>query len=95
MPRGELDLASASELRAQLEHAWQSGVDQVVVDLRDVEFMDSTGLHAIVGAHQHAQESGLAFGIVDGGEQVHKLLSLTGMLDTLIVAATPDELLQG
>jgi anti-sigma B factor antagonist len=95
VPSGELDLVSAPELQAQLEHAWKSGTEQVIVDLREVPFMDSTGLHVIVGAHQHAQESGLAFGVVDGGEQVHKLLSLTGMLDTLSVAASPDELLGG
>jgi len=95
VPSGELDLASAPELREQLERAWRSGAQQVIVDLRDVQFMDSTGLHAIVGAHQYAQESGLAFGVVDGGEQVHKLLSLTRVLDTLRVAASPDDLLDG
>lgn len=92
---GELDLASAPVLQAHLERAWQSGAGQVIVDLRDVEFMDSTGLHEIISAHRHAQESGLAFGVVDGREQVHKLLSLTGMLDALSVAATPDDLIKG
>src|SRR4051812_23636198 len=61
VPSGELDLVSAPELRAQLEHAWKSGAEQVIVDLREVPFLDSTGLHVIVGAHQHAQEPGLAF----------------------------------
>jgi len=92
VPRGELDLASAPALQAQLECAWQSGAEQVIVDLREVEFMDSTGLAVIIGAHRHAQEAGRAFGVVDGGEQVHKLLSLTGALETLNVAAAPDEL---
>jgi anti-anti-sigma factor len=95
VPRGELDLASAPELQVQLERVWQSGATQVIVDLRHVQFMDSTGLQAIVVAHRHAQAGDLLFGVVDGGEQVHKLLSLTGMLDTLTVAASPHELLEG
>jgi anti-anti-sigma factor len=95
VPRGELDLASAPELQAQLERAWQSGATQLIVDLRHVQFIDSTGLQAIVSAHRHAQEQGLVFGVVDGGEQVHKLLSLTGMFDTATIAASPHELLQG
>jgi anti-anti-sigma factor len=93
VPRGELDIASAPALQAQLECVWQSGAEQVIVDLREVEFMDSTGLAVIISAHRHAQEAGRAFGVVDGGEQVHKLLSLTGALATLNVATAPDKLL--
>jgi anti-sigma B factor antagonist len=93
VPAGEVDLASAPELQAGLERAWQSDAELVIIDLRDVQFMDSTGLHVIVNAHQRAQKADRQFGVVDGGEQVHKLLSLTGVFDTLNVGAAPDELL--
>ena len=63
-------MRSTSSPQAQLEHAWNSGAEQVIIDLRAVPFIDSTGLHVIVSAQQHAQESGLAVGVVDGGEQV-------------------------
>jgi anti-sigma B factor antagonist len=93
-PSGELDIASAPELQAALERAWQSGVELVIVDLRAVGFMDSTGLHVILRAHQRAEEADRRLGVVDGGEQVHELLSLTAVLDRLHIAAAPDELLR-
>jgi anti-sigma B factor antagonist len=94
MPSGEVDLASAPQLEAEIQQAWQSGAERLILDLRAVEFMDSTGIRVIVSAHQHANQSGRWFGIVDGGDQVHRLLSLTHLLDNLQVATAPDELLQ-
>lgn len=92
-PSGEVDLASAPSLEAALGRVWQSGAQHVILDLRGVQFMDSTGLHVILSAHQHAQRFGLRFEVVDGGEQVHKLLTLTGVLNKLNIAAAPAELL--
>jgi anti-sigma B factor antagonist len=93
VPNGEVDLASAPELEAAIERAWQSDLEGVIVDLRGVEFMDSTGLRVILSAHRHARETDRRFGIVDGGGQVHKLLSLMRVFDMLPVAAGPEELL--
>lgn len=47
---GEVDMATAPRLRAALERA--SGAAEVRVDMRAVTFMDSTGLSALVSAHQ-------------------------------------------
>jgi anti-sigma B factor antagonist len=47
---GEIDLASAGELRAALLMATESGAAEVWLDLSDVEFMDSTGITVIVDA---------------------------------------------
>lgn len=95
VPRGELDLASAPKLEAELMAAWESGVELVIVDLRCVDFMDSTGLRVVIEAHQRARDRARRFGVVDGGDQVHKLLTMTGTLNALGVAASPDELLDG
>lgn len=91
---GELDLGSAPALEAELERTWQSDADLVIIDLRALDFMDSTGLHLLVTAQQRAQAGDRRFGVVDGGEQVHQLLSLTGVLDILNPVAAPEELLQ-
>jgi anti-sigma B factor antagonist len=48
--RGEVDMATAPRLRAAFERA--AGAAEVRVDMRAVEFMDSTGLSALVAAHQ-------------------------------------------
>lgn len=90
---GELDLASAPALEQELDKALSGYAGPVVVDLRELEFIDSTGLSVLVKAHQRAQEADRDFGLVKGGPQVQRLLSLTGLEDRLTVAETPDELL--
>jgi anti-anti-sigma factor len=92
---GELDLATCPELEEQLGQAFASGAKLVIVDLRELEFIDSTGLSVLVKAHQQAQESGARFGLVNGGSQVRRLLSLTGLAERLPVADAPEELLSG
>jgi anti-sigma B factor antagonist len=92
---GELDLASSPALEHELERGAASQAETVIVDLRDLEFMDSTGLSVLVRAHQRATEHGQRFGVVKGPQQVQRLLSLTGVADRLTLADSPDELLSG
>jgi anti-sigma B factor antagonist len=49
---GEIDLASAPELRDCLNHTIDAGSRQLVVDLRQVDFIDSEGLGVLVGARR-------------------------------------------
>ena len=93
--RGELDLASSPALEQELERGAAAQAEVVIVDLRGLEFMDSTGLSVLVRAHQRASENGQRFGVVRGPQQVQRLLSLTGVADRLTLADTPDELLSG
>jgi anti-sigma B factor antagonist len=91
---GELDLASSPALEEELERVANSDVALVIVDLRDLEFMDSTGLSVLVRAHQRAGQGSQRFGLVNGSQQVQRLLSLTGVADRLVLAETPEELLE-
>lgn len=91
---GELDLASSPALEQELERGAASRAEVVIVDLRNLEFMDSTGLSVLVRAHQRATEKGQRFGVVKGPQQVQRLLSLTGVADRLNLADSPDELLE-
>lgn len=93
--RGELDLASSPALEQELERGAAAQAEVVIVDLRELEFMDSTGLSVLVRAHQRATENGQRFGVVRGPQQVQRLLSLTGVADRLNLADSPDELLAG
>lgn len=58
IPRGELDLATVPELEEQVLAAIREGARSVVLDLRELTFMDSTGVRTIVAAHQVAEETG-------------------------------------
>jgi anti-sigma B factor antagonist len=90
---GELDLASSPALEDALEIVYESECSLVVMDLRALEFMDSTGLSVLVKAQQRSQEAGRRFGLVKGGPQVQRLLSLTGIDQRMTVADSPEELL--
>ncbi len=92
---GELDLASSSALEEALTRVIDSSVELVIVDLRELEFMDSTGLSTLVKAHQRADEAGQRFALIRGPQQVQRLLSLTGVAERLELADSPAELLAG
>ena len=89
---GELDLASSPALREELERAAQDA-ELVILDLRELVFMDSTGLSVVVRAHQRAVEAGDRFAVVRGGKQVQRLLTLTGVGNRLTVVDQPENLL--
>jgi anti-anti-sigma factor len=92
---GELDLATGPELEAELHDISPRNTELVVVDLRKLEFMDSTGLSIIVRAHQRLTGEGCELGLVRGSPQVQRLLDLTGVADRIALVARPEELLNG
>jgi anti-sigma B factor antagonist len=77
LPRGDLDLAAAPELRASLALALRSDAEAIVVDLRGLDFLDSTGLKALVEAHAGPEGHRVSFvrgtAIVDQVLQVSHL----------------------
>ena len=93
--RGELDLATSPELERQLRDLADTGNEQLVIDLRELEFMDSTGLSLIVKAHQRLSEGGRRLSIVRGSQQVQRLLDLTGVSERLQLVDPPEEILGG
>jgi anti-anti-sigma factor len=80
-------------LEEELVRVTESDAAQVIVDLRELEFMDSTGLSTLVKAHQRAEEAGQRFALIRGPQQVQRLLTLTGVADRLELADAPEELL--
>lgn len=92
---GELDLASSPELEREFERGIASDAELLIIDLRSLEFMDSTGLSVLVRAHQKATQNGKRLAVVKGPPQVQRLLSLTGVAERLTVGETPEELLAG
>jgi anti-sigma B factor antagonist len=91
---GELDLASSPALEEELERLAAGNAPLVIVDLSALEFMDSTGLSVLVRAHHRAAENGQRFGLINGSQQVQRLLSLTGVAERLTLEEMP-ELLDG
>jgi anti-sigma B factor antagonist len=87
-PRGEIDVATSDQLREALGQLWSSGWDDVVVDLQEVEFMDTSGVHVLLEAHRHAEAIGARLSYFDGSAPVARILKLTGM-DNVLRPADP------
>jgi anti-sigma B factor antagonist len=79
---GELDLAAAPELQATLCEA-EARADIVVLDLRQLTFMDSAGVHAILRASVRARQTGHRLILARGQRQVDRLLGLAGAAGVL------------
>jgi anti-anti-sigma factor len=92
---GELDLASSPTLEESLGQVFASGAPMVILDLRELEFMDSTGLSVLIRAHQTAVDANRKLCLVKGPPQVQRLLSLTGVGDRLAVVDDPEDALGG
>ena len=75
---GELDLSSTPVLEQRLREALDSG-RQLVVDLRNLDFMDSTGLTLLVRWARGAEQDGYELALVRGEPRVHRLFELTGL----------------
>ena len=76
---GEVDLAAASPVRVCLRDLMVDGATHVLVDLRAVTFMDSTGLGVLVAARKQARVFRGSFGLVAPSPPVARVLSLTAL----------------
>jgi anti-anti-sigma factor len=85
---GELDLAGAAALEQELALLQ---ADALVVDLRGLEFMDSSGLRALVTSAQRAQDSGRRFALIPGAAQVMRVFDITRMRERLEFVADAHE----
>jgi anti-sigma B factor antagonist len=75
--QGELDVASAPELVEALDELRQADT-WFVLDLRKLQFMDSTGLRAVIRVSKQANARGHSLRVIRGNEIVHKVFELTG-----------------
>jgi len=75
---GELDLASAPVLAAELRRHTRSG-QPVELDLRSVSFMDSSGIQLLLDAHRGAEGRAGSLRIAQASPEVRRLLGLVGI----------------
>ena len=87
---GTLDIATSPTLRAALMEAADRDDHEMIVDLTQLEFLDSTGLGALIGAHKRATEHHGAVRLVAQEGQILRLLRITGLLDVFSVYPSLD-----
>ena len=86
---GELDLASAPQLDDALAEAGRGSV-AVILDLRELTFMDSSGLHAILTARARLAAADCRLVLVKGCRQVQRIFELTGVDSALEFVSARD-----
>jgi anti-anti-sigma factor len=89
---GEFDLSAAEAVEAALK-ALEAECDVIVLDLREITFLDSTGLRTITSADARSRAGEFELKIVRGPEHVQKLLHVTGMDKILPLVDHPGETL--
>lgn len=81
--RGELDVATAPRLASAVDAALESGAHNVLLELDDVTFLDSSGIREIVRARKQLKERGGRL-VVDGASgAVQQVLEVSGLLQSL------------
>ena len=77
--KGEIDVYTAPQLREKVLELIGDGVLHVIADLRDVEFLDSTGLGAIVGGHKRLRTHDGSLVLAASPERIVRLFRITGL----------------
>jgi anti-anti-sigma factor len=88
-PAGDLDIDTVHRVESALAELREEGCSNLVLDLRDLTFMDSTGLRLVIRWQTAARDDGFRFAVVPGAEVVQRVFRLTGMDAYLTVAGPP------
>ena len=84
---GRLDLPSAAELRSAIDAELDRRPARLVLDLTEVEFLDSTGLGVLVAAQRKATAAGSQIVLAGARPIVERVLRITSVIDILPVHA--------
>jgi anti-sigma B factor antagonist len=90
--QGELDLASAALLEAEVDRPEVTNAPNLLLELRELQFIDSTGLRTLFSAYQRASARGQGFAVTDGSPQVQRLLAITRIGEHMKIVASAKEL---
>jgi anti-anti-sigma factor len=89
---GDLDLASVKTLEVELEAQWRTDAQLVVVDLRSVGFVDSSGLRALITAALTAEQLGRRLAVLGGPDKAQRLHPFSSEVRGLTVVDRPEQL---
>ena len=74
---GELDLATAPRVEAELAAAAATDADRIVLDLCGLDFIDSTGLRLILNADARSKANGQRLRLLPGPPRVQRIFEIT------------------
>jgi anti-sigma B factor antagonist len=77
IPHGDLDVATVPQLEAEITRLRSRGFATILLDLRQLTFMDSTGLGLLLRLHEEARSDGFGFAIADREGPIRRVLEIT------------------
>lgn len=89
--RGEIDVYTAPRLRDQLVELVDAGHYDIVVDMRGVQFLDSTGLGVLVGGLKRVRQHDGSLRLVCTQERIVKIFRITGLTKVFPIHASLEE----
>jgi anti-sigma B factor antagonist len=89
--KGEIDLYTAPKLKEELGGLVERDRVRIVVDLAEVEFLDSTGLGVLIGSLKRCRERAGEFVLAAPTETIEKVLHITGLDKVFPIHATVDQ----
>ncbi|MFC7496096.1 MULTISPECIES: STAS domain-containing protein [unclassified Nocardioides] len=95
MPSGKFNLVSAPSAKTRIDALVAAGRPRIVVDLSGVDFIDSSGLGALIGALKSARQASGDVRIAAAGEQVQAVLALTNLNRILVPFETVEAAAHG
>ncbi len=84
--KGELDHHSAEEFRTFIDYNMENNpVKHLLLDLTHLNFMDSSGIGALIGRYKKVNSAGGKVAIVKGGKQVARVMEISGIHEIMNV----------
>jgi len=90
---GEIDVYTAPKLRDKISELVATGSYDIVVDMHEVEFLDSTGLGVLVGGLKKVRAHDGSLRLVCNQDRLLKIFRITGLAKVFVIHATADEAL--
>lgn len=91
---GELDVASAPQLRDTVLELCAVAAPRIVIDLSGLQFLDSVGLGVLVGFHKRVRSVDGVFAVVSGNRRIRPVFELTGLAQVIPLYDTVDEVVR-
>ena len=80
---GDLDMAARFQAEQALDQLLSEPVEQLVVDLGEVTFVDSTGMGLVLELDDRARADGFKLRLLRGSDDVQRVFELAGVADVL------------
>jgi anti-anti-sigma factor len=80
---GELDIAAIPQFREQCDELVAAGIRHIVIDLRELAFIDSTGLHLLLDLDAAARRDGWELSVTPGSDAVQRIFVVSGTVELL------------